>query len=57
MKDYLIYDSGSRPINPQKTILGPSMYHWAFTVKPKEVKDITIQNLQKSIDFLTIDEK
>lgn len=82
MRDYMVYDTVSGPIDPQKTVLGPSLYHWAFNVKSKEVKtstlskydhnlrlrilpypyanievkDITIQNLQKFIDFLTLDE-
>lgn len=82
MRDYMVYDTVSGPIDPQKVVLGPAIYHWAFNIKAKEVKtstlskydhnlrlrilpypyanievkDITIQNLQKFIDFLTLDE-
>lgn len=83
MRKATSYTNISGPIDSGKNILGPSIHHWAFNIKSKEikssslsrygqnirlrilpypyaniaVKDITIQNLQEFIDFLTLEEK
>lgn len=42
MKDYLQYTTTSGIFDTRKNILGPSIQHWTFNVKAKEVKSSTL---------------